>query len=114
MRLLHNIGDIRHSNYHTRDQILKSNEPLGFDGIYLNVYENKDILKEKSKLYRENNSDKLKESDKKWRIIVDGIEHLVDEIEIKCKSFTSTDYITCNSKNVSFVTKKNQFKAIVL
>lgn len=53
-------------------------------------------------------------SDKKWRIIVDGIEHLVDEIEIKCKSFTSTDYITCNSKNVSFVTKKNQFKAIVL
>jgi hypothetical protein len=65
-------------------------------------------------------------SDKKWRIIVDGIEHLVDEIEIKCKSFTSSDeieiagqfvlkhHITCNSKNVSFVTKKNQFKAIVL
>jgi hypothetical protein len=53
-------------------------------------------------------------SDKKWRIIVDGIEHLVDEIEIKCKSFTSSDHIGCNSKNVSFITKKNQFKAIVL
>ena len=51
MRLLHNIGDIRHSNYHTRDQILKSNEPLGFDGIYLNVYENKDILKEKTGVF---------------------------------------------------------------
>ena len=49
-----------------------------------------------------------------WVIMLDYNEHLVDEIEIKCKSFTSSDHITCNSKNVSFVTKKNQFKAIVL
>lgn len=51
MRLLHNIGNIRHSNYHTREQVLNSNEPLGFDGIYLNVYENKDILKDKTGIF---------------------------------------------------------------
>lgn len=51
MRLLHNIGNIRHSNYHTREQVLNSNEPLGFDGIYLNVYENRDILKDKTGLF---------------------------------------------------------------
>ncbi len=51
MRLLHNIGKIRHSNYHTREQVLNSNEPLGFDGIYLNVYENKDILKDKTGIF---------------------------------------------------------------
>ena len=65
-------------------------------------------------------------SDQKWRIIVDGIEHLVDEIEIKCKSFTSADlinvdgkdvmkwHISCKAKNVSFKTKKNQKIAVVL
>lgn len=51
MRLLHNIGDIKHSNYHTREQILNSNEPLGFDGIYLNVYENRDVLKDKTGIF---------------------------------------------------------------
>lgn len=48
MRLLHNVGDFNHSNYNTREQILSCNEPLGFDGIYLNVYENMDILQGKS------------------------------------------------------------------
>jgi peptidoglycan/xylan/chitin deacetylase (PgdA/CDA1 family) len=51
MRLLHNIGEIKHSNYHTREQVLNSNEPLGFDGIYLNVYENRDILKNKTGVF---------------------------------------------------------------
>ena len=51
MRLLHNIGNITHSNYHTREQVLNSNEPLGFDGIYLNVYENRDILKDKTGIF---------------------------------------------------------------
>ncbi len=51
MRLLHNIANIRHSNYHTREQVLNSNEPLGFDGIYLNVYENRDILKNKTGIF---------------------------------------------------------------
>jgi hypothetical protein len=65
-------------------------------------------------------------SEHKWRIIVDGIEHLMDEIEIKCKSFTSGDlvnvdgqdvmkwHISCKAKNVSFKTKKNQKIAVVL
>lgn len=48
MKLAHNIGNHRHSNYNTREQILNCHEPIGFDGIYLNVYENQDVLKEKS------------------------------------------------------------------
>ena len=51
MRLLHNIGDVDHSNYNTREQVLNCNEPLGFDGIYLNVYENQDILKNKTGVF---------------------------------------------------------------
>jgi len=53
-------------------------------------------------------------SDLKWRIMVDNIEHKVDEIEIKCKSSTIGDLIYCKAKNVSFKTKKNQKIAIVL
>ncbi len=51
MKLLHNIGDIRHPNYHTREQVLNSTEPLGFDGIYLNVYENRDVLVGKTGIF---------------------------------------------------------------
>jgi len=51
MKLLHNVGDIKHSNYHSREQILNSSDPLGFDGIYLNVYENKEILKNKTGVF---------------------------------------------------------------
>lgn len=43
-KLAHNIGDIPHSNYNTREQILSCNDPIGFDGIYRNVYENQDCL----------------------------------------------------------------------
>lgn len=63
----------------------------------------------------------------KWRIIIDGVQHLVDEIEINCKSITTTDlvevgsmaiqtkyHISCKAKNVSFKTKKNQKIAVVL
>jgi peptidoglycan/xylan/chitin deacetylase (PgdA/CDA1 family) len=48
MRLAHNIGLEKHSNYHTREQIQACDEPIGFDGVYLNVYENQDILQTKS------------------------------------------------------------------
>lgn len=48
MRLAHNIGNESHSNYHTRDQIMACDEPIGFDGVYRNVYENKDVLAGKS------------------------------------------------------------------
>jgi hypothetical protein len=48
MKLAHNIGNHKHSNYNTREQILACDEPIGFDGIYHNVYENQDVLKNKS------------------------------------------------------------------
>ena len=48
LRLAHNIGDENHSNYHTREQILACDEPIGFDGVYRSVYENQDVLKDKS------------------------------------------------------------------
>jgi hypothetical protein len=48
MKLAHNIGTYNHPNYNTCEEILACNEPIGFDGIYLNVYENQDVLKDKS------------------------------------------------------------------
>lgn len=51
MLLTHNIGTENHSNYNTREQILATNEPLGFDGIYKNVYENQDVLIGKSGIF---------------------------------------------------------------
>ena len=48
LRLAHNIGNVNHSNYHTREQISACNDPIGFDGIYKNVYDNQDILENKS------------------------------------------------------------------
>jgi hypothetical protein len=52
LNLLHNIGDIKHINYNTRGQIIKhSDQQLGFDGVYLNVYENQDILESKSGIF---------------------------------------------------------------
>lgn len=53
MILLHNIGQSPSSNpavasnYNTREQILNCNEPISFDGIYWNVYINRDVLKDK-------------------------------------------------------------------
>ena len=51
MVLVHNIGTENHSNYHTREQILASTQPLGFDGIYKNVYDNQDVLTGKSGIF---------------------------------------------------------------
>jgi peptidoglycan/xylan/chitin deacetylase (PgdA/CDA1 family) len=48
MRLAHNIGNESHSNYHTREQILACDEPIGFDGVYRSVYKNQDVLRKKS------------------------------------------------------------------
>ena len=48
MKLAHNIGNINHPNYNTREQILACSEPIGFDGIYKNVYHNQDVLAGKS------------------------------------------------------------------
>lgn len=48
MKLAHNIGDHKHSNYHSRQEIQACTDEIGFDGIYLNVYENQDVLLNKS------------------------------------------------------------------
>jgi len=51
MYLLHNIGispsaaPYIKANYNTREQIQGVTGPLSFDGIYTNVWENRDILK---------------------------------------------------------------------
>jgi hypothetical protein len=51
MRLAHNIGEVIHPNYNTREQIHNTLEPIGFDGVYYNVYENRDILKNKTGIF---------------------------------------------------------------
>lgn len=52
LNLLHNVGDIKHINYNTRDQITHyGNHQLGFDGIYSNVYENQDILEGRTGIF---------------------------------------------------------------
>ena len=51
MVLVHNIGTEKHSNYHTREQIIASTQPLGFDGIYKNVYDNQDVPQNKSGVF---------------------------------------------------------------
>lgn len=48
MKLAHNIGYHNHPNYNTPEQILACNEPIGFDGIYLNVFQNMELLKGKT------------------------------------------------------------------
>lgn len=50
-RLAHNIGTENHSNYNTISQILDCTEPIGFDGIYKNVFENREMLKGKRGIF---------------------------------------------------------------
>jgi hypothetical protein len=55
MKLLHSIGISKHSNYNTREElqafVLTGNEGVSFDGVYLNVWENRDIIPEGSILF---------------------------------------------------------------
>jgi hypothetical protein len=44
--IAHNIGTLNNPNYNTREEILKSKGTLTFDGIYKNIWENRDILRE--------------------------------------------------------------------
>jgi hypothetical protein len=71
------------------------------------------------------NTDYPSKSPLKWRVIVDNVQHLVDTIEINCKSHTTDDiievngtpvqkyHVSCKAKNVQFVSKKDIKKAIV-
>jgi hypothetical protein len=58
-------------------------------------------------------------SDKKWRVLIGDVQHLVDEVEILCKSYTSEDtvigddgnkitecHIACKPKQITFTNKK--------
>ena len=49
--LAHNIGDIVHPNYHTRQQIIDCPYPIGFDGVYKSVYDNQNVLEGKSGIF---------------------------------------------------------------
>jgi len=44
MKLLHNIGPRLNSNYNTPEEVAACEEPLSFDGIYLNVYTHRQLL----------------------------------------------------------------------
>ena len=55
MVLAHNIGNINHSNYHTRQQIKDCIEPIGFDGIYANVTNDSQSSNTQVEAYNENN-----------------------------------------------------------
>lgn len=70
------------------------------------------------------NNDFPKKSVRKWRLIVDGVQHLVDDIELNCKCRTTADiialdgqeaeyHISCNAKKLSFSTKKDTKKVIL-
>ena len=57
----------------------------------------------------------------RWRIISCGVECLADEIEINCKSFTTTDtigamvkyHICCNVKQFSIIYKAGKKKVVL-
>lgn len=50
MLLLHNIGHVKgNSNYNTPDQIWNTEEQLGFDGVYQNVWVHRELLKKPRK-----------------------------------------------------------------
>lgn len=44
MYLLHNIGPRVNSNYNTAEEIMRSNGPISFDGVYENVFKNHKVL----------------------------------------------------------------------
>lgn len=47
-KIIHNIGNLDNPNYTTREALIAcKDDTITFDGIYTNVYENKDILKQK-------------------------------------------------------------------
>lgn len=47
MYLLHNIGEKINSNYNTKEEV-SSHDNLTFDGVYRNVWENRELLKNKN------------------------------------------------------------------
>ena len=73
------------------------------------------------------NTNYPKTSDKKWRVLIDGVQNLVDEIEVDRPCFTSEDivkgddgndvvkyHISANAENVLFQTKENKLIATII
>ena len=73
------------------------------------------------------NTNYPKTSDKKWRVLIDGVQNLVDEIEVDRPCFTSEDivkgddgndvikyHISSNAENVLFQTKENKLIATII
>jgi hypothetical protein len=73
------------------------------------------------------NTNYPKSSDKKWRVLVEGTQHLVDHIEIKTDSWTSEDemlddkgnkikkfHISSNCKTVKFEELNGEIRALVM
>jgi hypothetical protein len=102
--------------------LLQQNPP-----IYGNLYQPLSLKKlSKMDVKIRYNTDFPTKSPYKWRILIDGVQHLVDAIEINCKCNTTTDifiingeekekyHLSCKAKSVSFSTKKEIKKAIVL
>jgi hypothetical protein len=73
------------------------------------------------------NTNYPKSSDKKWRVLVEGTQHLVDHIEIKTNSWTSEDevldgegnkikkfHISSNCTTVKFEELQGEILALVM
>ena len=65
------------------------------------------------------NTNYPKRSDKKWRVIVEGFEHLTDDVQVLCESYTSEDtviddngkkvqkfHISCNPVDIEITPEK--------
>jgi len=70
------------------------------------------------------NTDFPQKSIHKWRLVVDKVQHLVDDIELNCKCRTTEDvnsvdgqevnyHLSCNAKKLSFSMKKETKKVIL-
>lgn len=89
MRLLHNIGFRHNSNYNSREEIRACDEPLSFDGVYLNVYENQDVLIDKDvTLFVMGNhvgGDNIFDSGQRYELFCDWdqVQELVEKFQAK-------------------------------
>lgn len=50
MKLLHNIGKKLNRNYNTPDQVAICHDAMSFDGVYHNVYQYRELLRDKNAL----------------------------------------------------------------
>jgi len=56
---------------------------------------------------------KFNQEQKNWTVIVDGVEHEVENVEISSSCKTDGQIIVCNARRISFGVKKGAKKAII-